>query len=325
MAGAPARFLILDDGWQSVEDADAPQSDDPDAAAAAAAAAAAEEEAVLNDPSATKGANIAVSLVASMYRALVHGSDYDTPPVWLWRKAATTVLKSTLKDFFKTETPFSRRLSSFAANGKFENPEEGTRLRDFVSELKTRRGLDAVYCWHTLGGYWGGVSTTSPHLASLEATVQTPSPTRGLLETEPALAWDAAALHGVGVVDHEKLLELFHGMHGYLADAGVDGVKVDGQSGLVPFGGAAFVRRYVRAMEASVAEHFDANRCINCMCHASDNIFAYRTTAVLRAADDFYPTDPASHPAHIRNVAYNSVRATAPATCHLIPSRPVAT
>ena len=47
--------------------------------------------------------------------------------------------------------------------------------------------------------------------------------------------------------------------------------------------------------------------CINCMCHSTDNLYQYQTTAVARASDDFYPRRPESHTVHIVNVAYNSL------------------
>ena len=28
---------------------------------------------------------------------------------------------------------------------------------DVVRELKKRYGLDYVYCWHAMGGYWSGI------------------------------------------------------------------------------------------------------------------------------------------------------------------------
>jgi len=82
-------------------------------------------------------------------------------------------------------------------------------------------------------------------------------------------------------------------------------------------------------MEASVGEHFRGNRCINCMCHSSENLCAaaarlaaprhfrdtsetppryhYRETSLLRAADDFYPDEPAAQPVHLAHVSYNSL------------------
>ena len=88
--------------------------------------------------------------------------------------------------------------------------------------------------------------------------------------------------------------------------------QVDGQSGIGPFGwrnggGPSVVRRHVREMEASVSRHFEGNRCINCMCHSTENLYEYSSTSLIRAADDFYPRDGASQPVHLANVAYNSL------------------
>lgn len=76
------------------------------------------------------------------------------------------------------------------------------------------------------------------------------SPTLSLLEVEPELAWDAASMCGTGMVhsDQQTTRKLFDGIHSYLADSGVDGVKIDAQSGIGAFGfgnggGPAVVRR----------------------------------------------------------------------------------
>ena len=37
------------------------------------------------------------------------------------------------------------------------------------------------------------------------------------------------------------------------------------------------------------------------------NIFSSKRNAVIRASDDFWPRDPASHTIHIASVAYNSL------------------
>jgi len=294
-AGTPAKMLILDDGWQSVQDDEQETAEKPE-----------QEEGVLNDPAQGEGKSLWEEMVASCYRNFVHNARHNAAQLHVWRWAAKTVLRKPLGQFFAENTPFTKRLSSFEANEKFEDKAKGTTLKALVRDLRETFGLRSVYCWHTLGGYWGGVSTTSEQMAHLQPRRTMPKPARSLLEVEPALAWDAAALRGVGQIPANKIREFFHGLHGYLADAGVDGVKVDGQSGMGPFGGAALVRTMVHEMERSVAKHF-GNRCINCMCHSSENLFSYRSTAVVRAADDFYPRELLSQPVHLLNVAYNSL------------------
>lgn len=117
---------------------------------------------------------------------------------------------------------------------------------------------------------------------------------------------------GVGVVAPEKLAEFYRDLHEYLAAAGVDGVKVDGQAvvgglGQGSGGGPQLAKSLHRALEASVTKHFPTNGLINCMCHSSENILNFSGSALARVSDDFYPGNNASHTVHIANVAYNSV------------------
>lgn len=70
-----------------------------------------------------------------------------------------TILREKLIDFFDSQTDFSKRLTSWKANTKFENPANGKTLKKFVKNLKNKKGIDYVFVWHALSGYWGGVST----------------------------------------------------------------------------------------------------------------------------------------------------------------------
>jgi raffinose synthase len=318
-AGAPPRMLIIDDGWQTVVQDGAEEIGTKSASEAEAMSSSDAEEAhALNKPQDAEAEETNpilapfVEAVFSFYRDRVDGADVDTPAVRVWRACANSVLKPELRRFFAEKTEFSKRLGSFTANSKFEDPDAGTSLRGMLADLRDEFGQLRVYAWHTLGGYWGGISTESEEMAALRPNEQMPSPTRSLLEVEPALGWDSAALNGCGTAERGNELRLMHGIHSYLARSGVDGVKVDAQSGLGPFGkglggGPSFVRRSVRAMEASVEEHFEGSRCVNCMCHSTENLYNYRSTSLLRAADDFYPTDADAQPVHLAHVAYNSL------------------
>eukprot|EP00271_Cylindrocystis_brebissonii_P015187 TRINITY_DN373_c0_g1_i1.p1 TRINITY_DN373_c0_g1~~TRINITY_DN373_c0_g1_i1.p1 ORF type:complete len:829 (+),score=84.97 TRINITY_DN373_c0_g1_i1:41-2527(+) len=98
----------------------------------------------------------------------------------------------------------------------------------------------------------------------------------------------------------------------YLAEHGVDGVKVDVQS-IVETLGAGYGGRVVltklfhQALEQSISKNFKDNGIISCMSHHNDSLFSSMQTAVVRASDDFWPRDPASHTTHITSVAYNSL------------------
>jgi raffinose synthase len=178
--------------------------------------------------------------------------------------------------------------------------------------------VDLVYCWHALLGYWSGVHPPDPStpqdagLAGLGIAVQTPVPTRGSLQVEPRLSWDALTLKGVGISAPERMDEFYERLHSYLRACSVDGVKVDVQAAATMLGAgrggsAAASREAVQAMERSVVRNFGGENCINCMCHPLECLYAYKDTCVARASEDFYPRDPASHTLHVANVVYNSL------------------
>ena len=115
----------------------------------------------------------------------------------MWRPLANSVLKHQLRRFFAEKTEFSKRLSAFQANSKFEDAQRGISLKSQLVGLRERFGDLSIYCWHTIGGYWGGVSTETAEMAGLLPTEKFPAPTATLLEVEPQLAWDAAEERGI--------------------------------------------------------------------------------------------------------------------------------
>lgn len=302
--GVPVKYVILDDGWQSTSlsdkqkqseiDADGDLSGEQIDGSMAASAIGADANPALS---------LLTSGVSTFYTEFVEKGDPGSAAVKLWTKVAQGPLREKLVDFFDSQTDFSKRLTSVVANSKFENPVSGTSLKGFVRELKENFNIEQVYCWHALGGYWGGVSEDIND--DLPATLMTPihdhgrvedtiesmnslftdplsvmessesdnqvaatpsshrpvtklfaSPTPHMLMVEPALAWDPAALVGVGSVAVDHLERFYSKMHEYLADAGVDGVKVDAQSGIASFGGATVAKKAVDAVESSVKAAF---------------------------------------------------------------------
>ncbi|KAI4300776.1 hypothetical protein L6164_034112 [Bauhinia variegata] len=143
---------------------------------------------------------------------------------------------------------------------------------------------------------------------ALAYPVQSP----GVLGNQPDIVMDSLAVHGLGLVHPKKVFNFYNELHAYLASCGVDGVKVDVQNiietlGTGHGGRVSLTRSYHQALEASIARNFTDNGCIACMCHNTDGIYSAKQTAVVRASDDFYPRDPASHTIHISSVAYNTL------------------
>ncbi|KAL0443223.1 UNVERIFIED_CONTAM: putative galactinol--sucrose galactosyltransferase 1 [Sesamum latifolium] len=116
----------------------------------------------------------------------------------------------------------------------------------------------------------------------------------------------------VGLVNPENVHLFYNNLHYYLASAGIDGVKVDNQSILetvgAGFGGRVkLARKYHEALEASISTNFKNNGIISCMSHSTDALYSAKKAAIIRASDDFFPRDPASHTIHIASVAYNTI------------------
>lgn len=198
----------------------------------------------------------------------------------------------------------------FHKNGKGEDPVPG--LKVVVDEAKQHHNVKYVYVWHALAGYWGGVKPAAAGMEHYDTSLAYPVQSPGVLGNQPDIVMDSLAVHGLGLVHPKKVFNFYNELHAYLSSCGVDGVKVDVQNIIETLGAGhggrvSLTRAYHQALEASIARNFRDNGCISCMCHNTDGIYSSKQTAIVRASDDFYPRDPASHTIHISSVAYNSL------------------
>ncbi|KAL8133434.1 hypothetical protein AgCh_008773 [Apium graveolens] len=211
---------------------------------------------------------------------------------------------------------FASRLTGIKENVKFQNKENTDNqppgLQILVNDAKKRHSVKFVYMWHAITGYWGGVKPDGAGLEHYDSALAYPVQSPGVLGNQPDIVMDSLSVQGLGLVHPKKIFNFFSELHSYLASGGVDGVKVDVQTIIetlgAGFGGrVSLTRSYIQALEASIAENFPDNGCISCMSHNTDGLYSARKLAVVRASDDFYPRDPASHTIHISSVAYNSL------------------
>uniref|UniRef100_A0A1D1XH42 galactinol--sucrose galactosyltransferase n=2 Tax=Anthurium amnicola TaxID=1678845 RepID=A0A1D1XH42_9ARAE len=211
------------------------------------------------------------------------------------------------------QEPSLMRLTGIKENAKFQNrgnPGEG--IKSIVDIAKQKYGLNYVYVWHAITGYWGGVQPGVEGMEQYGSKMRYPSISPGVDGNEPGLKSDAITVQGLGLVNPKKVYEFYNELHAYLATAGVDGVKVDVQCVLETLGAGLggrvdLARQYHQALDASVQKNFPDNGIIACMSHNTDGLYYSKQTAVVRASDDFYPRDPVSHTIHIASVAYNSI------------------
>ncbi|KAL8041463.1 hypothetical protein ABFX02_10G167000 [Erythranthe guttata] len=211
---------------------------------------------------------------------------------------------------------FANRLTGIKENAKFqkntETDEEESGLKHVVRDAKQLHNVKYVYVWHALAGYWGGVQPAGPGLEHYDTALAYPVQSPGVMGNQPDIVMDSLAVHGLGLVHPKKVFNFYNELHAYLASCGVDGVKVDVQNIIETLGAGhggrvSLTRSYHQALEASISRNFPDNGCIACMCHNTDGIYSAKQTAVVRASDDYYPRDPASHTIHISSVAYNTI------------------
>ncbi|MCV2423673.1 hypothetical protein LNV47_24115, partial [Paucibacter sp. DJ4R-1] len=205
------------------------------------------------------------------------------------------------------------RLTGIKENQKFQKKDDPSLgIKNIVNIAKEKYGLKYVYVWHAITGYWGGVRPGMEAMEEYRSLMKYPLVSKGVVANEPTWKTDIMAVQGLGLVNPKSVFKFYNDLHSYLAANGIDGVKVDVQCILETLGTGLggrveLTRQYHQALDASVAQNFPDNGCIACMSHNTDALYCSKQTAVVRASDDFYPTDPISHTIHIASVAYNSI------------------
>ncbi len=182
------------------------------------------------------------------------------------------------------------KLLSFSANStKFP---EG--LKACVDRIKNEYGIQYVGVWHSLNAYWKGIQH-STDLANQFADSLMKDAMDSLIPCD----------------DPDKAFLFWDAYHSYLADCGVDFVKVDNQSsshyyleGVVSL--VAGARNQHEAIERSIAKHF-GGKVINCMGTDIENFLARPFTAISRNSDDFYPTHENGFAKHIQQNIYSAM------------------
>ena len=133
-------------------------------------------------------------------------------------------LKQELIDIFWNDRDEENNVES-NGNGNCCYKGDDMGMKAFTRDLRTKfKGLDDIYVWHALTGAWGGVRPGSTHLKS-KITPLKSSP--GLDGTMTDLAVVKVIEGKIGLVHPDQAYDLFDSMHSYLSEAGITGVKVD--------------------------------------------------------------------------------------------------
>jgi len=243
-----------------------------------------------------------------------------TPPRFLiiddgWQQIGSEETKDDSNCVVQEGAQFASRLTGIKENDKFQKngkSEHVPGLKLVVDDAKQHHNVKFVYVWHALAGYWGGVKPAAAGMEHYDTALAYPVQSPGVMGNQPDIVMDSLSVHGLGLVHPRKVFNFYNELHAYLASCGVNGVKVDVQNIIETLGAGhggrvSLTRSYIQALEGSIARNFPDNGCIACMCHNTDSIYSAKQTAVVRASDDFYPRDPASHTIHVSSVAYNSL------------------
>lgn len=172
-----------------------------------------------------------------------------------------------------------QRLTGIKENTKFQNKDDpASGIKSIVTTAKEAYGVQYVYVWHAITGYWGGVRPGVEEMEGYGSRMQYPKISSGVMENEPWMKTDMLTLQGLGLVNPKSVHKFYNELHAYLARAGVDGVKVDVQCVLETLGAGhggrvELTRQYHQALDASIAKNFPDNGCIACMSHNTDALY----------------------------------------------------
>mmetsp|Transcript_18004 Transcript_18004/g.23702 ORF Transcript_18004/g.23702 Transcript_18004/m.23702 type:complete len:953 (+) Transcript_18004:80-2938(+) len=247
------------------------------------------------------------------------------PPKWM---VLDDGWQSTTNPDAKNEEQWLLKLTSLKANYKFRNEEEGTDLGDLVKEVKEEFGISHFFVWHALAGYWAGVEKNE-EMEKYKITPNLPYSPEKLLQVDTDLwkfiMYTHVMTKKIGMIHPDKIKEFYDEYHSYLAEQGVDGIKVDAQSAVnimgTGMGGSVKVTEaYHKGLWESSIKRFTPTQSdtaegtpnlIHCMCHDSEILLLlaglYSHRPIVRGSDDHYPRDKASHGPHLYNNAFNSL------------------
>ncbi|KAM7265275.1 hypothetical protein ACFE04_002958 [Oxalis oulophora] len=332
--GICPRFIIIDDGWQSInlDDTKSPTKD--------------QENLVLGGTQMT--ARLHRLDEGEKFRKYKGGSMLGpNPPSFNPRKpkqliskaidlehaekARDKAIKSGVTDLSAFESEimkFKHELAELFGGteekNSGDNEDTGNNAGDvgmkaFTRDLRKKfQGLDDIYVWHALCGAWGGVRPESTHLSSKVVPVIV-SP--GLDGTMDDLAVIKIVEGGIGLVRPSQSVEYYDAMHSHLADSGITGVKVDVIHTLEyiseDYGGRVELAKDVyKGLTNSLVKNFNGSGLISSMQQANDFLFlGTKQISMGRVGDDFWFMDPNGDPmgvywlqgVHMIHCAYNSM------------------
>ncbi|KAK1829483.1 glycoside hydrolase [Podospora conica] len=178
-------------------------------------------------------------------------------------------------------------------------------LKGLVSEIRSsHKSIQHIAVWHSLLGYWAGLTPSGP-LANQYPTT--------LVSREPTTP-DQMPLDNTMTVIHPSAAPQFYtDFYTFLTSSGITGVKTDSQylldALLTASSRRALTTPTLSSWSTAAAAAFPSHPPISCMSQSPRLLFhpTPLPTTVLRNSDDYFPSVPASHPWHVFSNAHNAL------------------
>uniref|UniRef100_A0A6N2NEF2 Galactinol--sucrose galactosyltransferase n=1 Tax=Salix viminalis TaxID=40686 RepID=A0A6N2NEF2_SALVM len=329
--GVTPRFLIIDDGWQSINTDDGNPNEDA-------------KNLVLGGTQMT--ARLHRLDDCEKFRKYKGGSVLGpNPPSFDPKKPKMLISKAIELEHAEKDrdqaiqsgvtdlSPFEARVQKLkqeldtlfggeeksVSSGSCSCKAEGYGMKAFTRDLRTKfKGLDDIYVWHALCGAWVGVRPGSTNLNSKIISCKLSLALDG---TMTDLALVKIVEGGIGLVHPDQAGDFYDSMHSYLANAGITGVKVDVIHSLEyvseDYGGRVELAKcYYKGLSDSLSKNFKGSGLISSMQQCNDFFFlGTRQISMGRVGDDFWFQDPNGDPmgvywlqgVHMIHCAYNSM------------------
>ncbi|XP_062083834.1 stachyose synthase [Humulus lupulus] len=215
---------------------------------------------------------------------------------------------------------FGEEESEEGCGGRCLRKDGNYGMRAFTRDLRTQfKGLDDIYVWHALCGAWGGVRPGSS--TNLDSKLVSCKLSPGLDGTMTDLAVVKIVEGGIGLVNPNQADDFYDSMHSYLAGVGITGVKVDVIHTLEyvseDYGGRVeLAKAYYTGLTNSLEKNFNGTGLVSSMQQCNDFFFlGTKQISMGRVGDDFWFQDPNGDPmgvywlqgVHMIHCAYNSM------------------
>jgi len=175
-------------------------------------------------------------------------------------------------------------------------------LKNLIALAKEKYGLKRFGMWHCFEGYWGGLMNNG-ELAKRYSFIPNEANIRPWEEVEK--------VQPLYLVDPNEIGKFYEEFHSYMANQGVDMVKIDGQSAMDLFtkgilGMADTMQTYQKAMQASAKKYFNGN-VIHCMSNSVDVAYNMEKTNCWRNSYDYAPSNMKMQKEHLYINAMNAM------------------